>query len=202
MTATMTNGRSRKSLADQIDRLDSVLDGLADGLNEAVATAVKEAVRAVLTEVLTNPELLARLAPAPRTAAPKPVAPSESWLARAWAGVRSALRWTVEHFGVCRLRTTQACGSVRDRVAETARRFRDRAARMLVASVAVMFRTRWLLAPILTAAALAGLTGIAAYQLGPWIAAAVSGAGGLGSALGRPASGAWLRWVWPWRLSA
>ena len=41
MTTTMhtdTNGRSRKSLAEQIDRLDHILDGLGEGLNEAVAT--------------------------------------------------------------------------------------------------------------------------------------------------------------------
>ena len=93
MSATLTNGRQRKSLAEQIDRLDSVLDGLADGLNEAVATAVKEAVRAVLTEVLTNPELLARLHPVQAIAVPEPPQPSR-WLARAWDGIRSALRWT------------------------------------------------------------------------------------------------------------
>jgi hypothetical protein len=67
-TTMMSNGRLRKSLADQIDRLDAILDGLADGLNEAVATAVKdavmlavkEAVQAILKEILTNPELVAR----------------------------------------------------------------------------------------------------------------------------------------------
>jgi hypothetical protein len=71
MSETMltTNGRTRKSLAEQIDRLDGILDGLADGLNAAVVTAVKEAVsvavreavQAVLTEVATNPDLLVRL---------------------------------------------------------------------------------------------------------------------------------------------
>ena len=65
MIATTQNGRSRKNLADQIDRLDHLLDGLAEGLNDAVASvvqqvvgqAVHEAVAAVLTEVMTNPEL-------------------------------------------------------------------------------------------------------------------------------------------------
>ena len=38
------NGRARKTLADQIDRLDRVLDGLAEGLNEAVAMEVQRAV--------------------------------------------------------------------------------------------------------------------------------------------------------------
>jgi hypothetical protein len=31
---TMSNGQVRKSLASQIDRLDTMLDGLADGLND------------------------------------------------------------------------------------------------------------------------------------------------------------------------
>jgi hypothetical protein len=75
---TTTNG-VRKTLASQIDRLDSILDGLSDGLNEAVATAVeaaveravqvavrqavgeavKETLQAVLTEALTNADLVA-----------------------------------------------------------------------------------------------------------------------------------------------
>jgi hypothetical protein len=64
-TKTSPNGQERKTLASQIDRLDSILDGLSDALNESVSTAVqeavslavKEAVQTVLTEVLTNPEL-------------------------------------------------------------------------------------------------------------------------------------------------
>jgi hypothetical protein len=66
-TTQHSNGRAmRKSLADQIDRLDTILDGLADALNESVATAVREvideavteAVQAAVTEVLSSPELL------------------------------------------------------------------------------------------------------------------------------------------------
>src|ERR1700730_5454765 len=67
MTTTM-NGNVRKSLAEQIDRLDPILDGLAvslsgavaDAVRETVAVAVKEAVQAVLIEVLGNPEVLER----------------------------------------------------------------------------------------------------------------------------------------------
>src|SRR5262249_57355274 len=63
---TMTNGRARKTLSDQLDRLDSILDGLSEALSESVAAAVKEAtaqavqqaVQATLTEILTSPELL------------------------------------------------------------------------------------------------------------------------------------------------
>ena len=87
--STDTNGRVRKSLAEQIDRLDGILDGLADGLNEAIVAAVKEAVgaavqeavRAVLTELLANPELLhtIRESLAPPTAADAQTAqPSEA----------------------------------------------------------------------------------------------------------------------------
>ena len=43
MTSATRNGTIRKSLADQIDRLDNTLDGLSSNLNEAVASAVKEA---------------------------------------------------------------------------------------------------------------------------------------------------------------
>src|SRR6516162_5838069 len=64
-----TNGQSRKTLASQLDRLDSILDGLSEGLNqavgqavrEAVGLAVQEAVQAVLTELLTNPALREQL---------------------------------------------------------------------------------------------------------------------------------------------
>jgi len=83
MTTTNTINRPRKNLADQIDRLDSILDGLSEGLNEAVATAVKEAVttgvQQAIVEVLTNAELQQLLRP-PTTPAPppSPPAPSES----------------------------------------------------------------------------------------------------------------------------
>ncbi len=67
MTTMMANGRARKSLADQIDRLDGILDGLADALNQAVAEAVKEAVavavRAAVAETLANAELRRRIMP-------------------------------------------------------------------------------------------------------------------------------------------
>ena len=70
MTKTLEmNGTTRKTLASQLDRLDSILDGLSEGLNgavaqavrEAVGLAVREAVQAVLTELLTNPALREQL---------------------------------------------------------------------------------------------------------------------------------------------
>ncbi|MFM7151488.1 MAG: hypothetical protein ACKO23_16805, partial [Gemmataceae bacterium] len=68
MAATLNSSVrvTRKSLADQIDRLDVILDGLSDALNESVAdavrgvvgTAVRQAVQLSIHEVLENPELL------------------------------------------------------------------------------------------------------------------------------------------------
>src|SRR5262245_51802543 len=69
--STNVNGRpQRKTLANQLDRLDTILDGFADALNEAVADAVKQAVTVAVQEALqvatqqlmTNPELLRALA--------------------------------------------------------------------------------------------------------------------------------------------
>src|SRR6516225_4221352 len=64
-----SNGKARRSLAAELDRLDQMLDGLADGLNEAVGEAVKtsvngqlrETIQAVLTELFTNPDIVAKL---------------------------------------------------------------------------------------------------------------------------------------------
>ena len=84
MTATMRmNGQPRKSLAQQLDRLDSMLDGLADGLNEAVAQAVGNAVRlaveTALAQFMNNPEILAKLVPqAPPAPVPEPARAAEA----------------------------------------------------------------------------------------------------------------------------
>src|SRR6516162_9745159 len=81
MTKTMEMIRpTRKTLASQLDRLDSILDGLSEGLTDAVSSAVREAVglavqeavQAVLTELLTNPALREQLQ---RPAAAQPATP-------------------------------------------------------------------------------------------------------------------------------
>jgi hypothetical protein len=72
--STTTLNAGRKTLASQLDRLDTIIDGLADNLHEAVAIAtanvvketltvvVQEAIRGALVEILTNAEVLKRLA--------------------------------------------------------------------------------------------------------------------------------------------
>jgi hypothetical protein len=59
MTATTnTNGRNvRKSLAEQIDRLEQLLEGLGNTINETV----QDAVQVAINEVLMNTELQSRL---------------------------------------------------------------------------------------------------------------------------------------------
>jgi hypothetical protein len=76
-TAAVKNG-ARRTLAEEIDRLDRLLDGLADGLNEAVASAVKQAVgpaaRTAVREALHDAGIAP--APAPRVAAARQARPA------------------------------------------------------------------------------------------------------------------------------
>jgi hypothetical protein len=109
--ATTSNGQVRKTLASQLDRLDSILDALSDGLNEAVATAVegaveravrqavgqavKETMQSLLTEVLSNADLLSALRPVlpitPAESLPNPPEPRKSLWRRACEGVKVGL---------------------------------------------------------------------------------------------------------------
>ena len=62
MSATDTiNGRPRKQLSDQLDRLDRIIDALGEALPEAVADAAREgtrtAVKEAILEILANPDL-------------------------------------------------------------------------------------------------------------------------------------------------
>jgi hypothetical protein len=109
---TTTNGQARKTLASQLDRLDSILDGLSDALNEAVATAVegavgravkqavgeavKETLQAVIAEALTNADLIAAactlLTPGTAAAAPAdPPEPPRGLFRRAGDGLKAGL---------------------------------------------------------------------------------------------------------------
>ena len=179
---TVTNGQARKSLAEQIDRLDAVLDGLAEGLNEAVAEAVKEAVgaavqtavQAVLREVLGNPEVQARLrAPAP--AAPPP-APKAGWKEYAVGLGASVVVWYAATRAECRKRL----GLVRDWVAGALERVRGLG----------RFKYHVLVALGVVAAATA-----TASWTGPVVAAAAGWLAGCTTALGVQAALAYRRLV-------
>ena len=110
MSATATaNGKPRKQLSDQLDRLDRIIDALGDALPEAVTDAckdgAKQAVKEAIIEIMTNPELRGLLAttslptpiPLPPPQEPAPAKPSfwsrvKSRVAAAASTVRSAAR--------------------------------------------------------------------------------------------------------------
>jgi hypothetical protein len=88
MTQTITNGTTRKSLANEIDRLQATVAGLGEGLRDAVreatSQAVREAVGELVSEVLTNPDIAALLRnvqtqPA-QAARPRPSSPGRGLL--------------------------------------------------------------------------------------------------------------------------
>jgi hypothetical protein len=196
MTTLNTNGRVRKSLAEQIDRLDQILDGLAEGLNEAVAmavkeaigVAVKEAVQAVLTEVLTNPAVREQLGGVVSPSVPPAAATPKSGMrqrfgqTRAWIGrqlgavcqaVAALPRRACQACATMVLRVRQACGALWIRV------------QLL----------RYIEVQLLTALGLGSAAGAAAYLAGPWLAAGVSALGGLMTPLVVRA-GLWLQRAW------
>ena len=117
MATTNADGRARKSLAEQIDRLDAILDGLSEALvgsvtaavTEAVGVAVKEAVQGVLAEVLTNSALRERALPAEHPPAPQAASPSvprpPARLAT-WLGARARSCVQACAAGLCWLRDT------------------------------------------------------------------------------------------------
>jgi hypothetical protein len=187
-TTTNTNGRARKSLAEQIDRLDSILDGLAEALQgavaetvtEAVGLAVKEAVRCVLAEVLSSPEFLERLRqvaassnPAPVMAAPRKQEPFRRWFGR-------ATTWALERMGNLRQTIASAASFIGRSI--------SRAGRYVQALLP--FRRQLLLS-----AAVGTLAGIAAYHSTPMLAAAAAWVGGFATALTVQAAVLLRRWL-------
>ncbi len=188
-TKTSTNGQVRKSLADQIDRLDGMLDGLSEGLNDAVASAVKDAVgaavhqavQAVLNEVLSRPEMLARFqAAAPVTASPSPApatptqTPKGGWKRR-WASVRRKLAaWAAAARRECGRRAGQA-------------------KRLTAGAWArVRFLGRFPYA-LLTAVVVGVTAGVAACFARPWLALAAAGVAALYATAALRVRTAWRR---------
>jgi hypothetical protein len=197
MTAMMSdNGRTqRKTLARQIDRLDSVLDGLAEALNGSVATAVKEvvgqvvreAVETAVREVLSNPELLRAAlakhepAPAPLPTKPKRRTVTESLLdGWTWLCQKTTTKVveTRKALGVAWNGCVQVLTQVRK---ETAERWTVLVGYfavvwpMLVLLILGMWRFRRTCAVAMSIGLAAGIAG---YFAGPVIAAAMCGLGG------------------------
>lgn len=94
-TTTVTNGKPRKQLSDQLDRLDSILDAIAEGLPGAVTDACREGARAAvkdaIIEIVTNPELRALLGPAQPAPVPVPEAAPEPKKPGLWSRLKAKL---------------------------------------------------------------------------------------------------------------
>jgi hypothetical protein len=198
MSSTVSNnGKARRSLATELDRLDQMLDGLANGLNEAVGDAVKaalgggmhEMVRAVLTELFNSPETLAKLRAvlgATPAGAALPV-PARRGMRKRLCGLWSGIR-------ACARKLRQACAArVRlqwGRVCSTGKGIRQ--ALVVVRNhlpMARPFRRQ-----ILTAFAFGLGMGVLAWFAGPWLASFASGFGGFTIALAAQAG------LWFWRM--
>jgi hypothetical protein len=180
MTATMTttNGRARKTLAEQIDRLDGILDGLADALNQAIAQAVREAVtvavRAAVTEALANPELRQRLAPVAQAT------PPQSPIKRLLAATRRACGRAAAAAG----RFVRWLGGMIRRLPGTTRRLVASGVRGLATGArrlpGLMWRMR---GPVLLALSVGSAVAWGCYVAGPLIASACGGLLGAAQAL-------------------
>jgi hypothetical protein len=192
MTTLNANGRVRKSLAEQIDRLDGTLDGLADALNESVATAVKEAVgiavkeavHGVLKELLTNPAMvqLLRVNLSQETQASN----SPSGIAQPWRLVqylRTSLR---------RCRDWAATGMLG--LHRLGHALVTRAARALTTVWACLRLLGSFKRPLLIALAVGAGTGVAVYCAGPWLCTAAGSIAGFTSSLAVQARLAMRRW--------
>jgi hypothetical protein len=173
MTVTMTNGKTRKTLADQLDRLDNILDALSEGLNGAVADAVKEAagaavqeaVRQALIEVLTNPDVLTLIGGAVRTQAPAPPAPDVPPVV---VDSRLGLREPLGALGSWAGRQVRAARSACTRAAAAGLRG--------LGGLGARLLPLWQLRKhLLVALGVGAAAGLVAYVAGPWVAALLSG---------------------------
>jgi hypothetical protein len=179
LTATL-NGRKepRRSLSQELDRLDKMLDGLAEAIPDAVADSVKEALttamaeafRATLMEVVANPDIIARLrgdrvtavsmdqpAPAP-SSTQQPIRKSafNAWK-HVWAGLKLAV-----NFIVSPVHTAVRC---------TINSYRQ---------INMIWGLR---KPILVALGVGVVIGVAAYASAPWIAGVIAGFGAASTTL-------------------
>ena len=189
---TTANGTSsarvaRRSLSEQIDRLDGILDGLAEALNESVADAVRdviglavrEAVSAAVTEVLSSPRLLQaaleRHAPPEATPAPKPPTVREN-LARVGNRLGEKVKQAA---GLLREKLGGACT-----IACAAGKRVGKVAAVAPVVLGALARKAWAFRMPCAIALGAGVVcGAACYLGGPLMSAAANGLGGATVAL-------------------
>jgi hypothetical protein len=208
MTTTASeNGRARKSLASEIERLHEILNGLSANLHEAVATAVagavkeamtaavQEAAHAAVVKALANKEVQQRLDATPTPVSQPPVTMAvrlADTARRCWGWLAGAARDTCDT-------VTTAAQVVKDWALEAAthiltagrakaQQIRDRVTAgvrvgwmrlVVVATLARQLRRRL---PVALGAGVA--VGLVAYLAGPLVVPIACGlAGFLGSLL-------------------
>ena len=166
------NGRpQRKTLANQLDRLDNTIDALADGVNRAVADAVREAVASavqqavglVLRELLSKPEVLRQLAGQVLPPVAAPVEPKSEQPSR----VRIVLAWIGNKVGTafCWIRTR--LGSLCSTIIEKVKRIPARC-RVLWGAVRERLRKVWVIRrPVLVSLLVGIAVGGSGYLAGP-----------------------------------
>jgi hypothetical protein len=177
MTQTNNGRLQRKSLANEIDRLDGILDGLDEALAGAVEMAVRdvtgkvvrEAVEATLREVLSSPELIrAALAQHAPVATPVPQTQQRSTL-KGWFKQKLALlsqkakRNAISAWSWCVSKLKKGCSWVWARCK----------------NVASGVKLAWTFRNTTAVAVTVGvLVGVGAYFAGPVIASSACGLGG------------------------
>jgi len=188
---TNQNGQQRKTLAAQIDRLDSMLDNLAEGINgtvvdavkEAIEQAVREAVHTAVKEVLTNPVLQQRLRSEPvrEPAAPRGgvvhgVRRACRWLANlakgAYRGTCAAVRWsgrTTKEVARKSVLAVQDCGR------RVCRRVQALARGIWLRSFGFYRLSRRVCAVAVVALGVAMVLATVAITVGPFLASLLSG---------------------------
>jgi hypothetical protein len=184
-TTTTINGKQRRSLAEQIDRLDGILDGLSDALNESVASAVKdavglavrEAVQAVLTELLANPAVRELLQGGP------PPADDPADLPAGQPAGNSRGRAVASRLGRWARAAVRAAGAPLRVAARTGELAVQAGRRCLGWCRSRLGPLRRLALPLLAAAGIGALAAVAAYHAGPWLVAKAAGLGGSTAAL-------------------
>jgi hypothetical protein len=181
-TTTTSNGRAaRKSLAEQIDRLDSLLEGLSENLTEAVGDAVRAAVvtavQAVLTEVFTNPEMLARL----RDALPPATPPVATPVAGPGLGQRVFQAWS---WVTGKLRSVLgACQGGLNRLGAAVVHQCERARSAVQATWLRLRVLRHFQGQLLLALGVGVAGGVLAFVAAPWLAGLLGGLAGFMTAI-------------------
>ena len=204
VTNASANGKpQRKQLADQLDRLDSIIDCLADALPGAVRDAVAEsltsAVKQLVADALADPAAIALIrqtfapAPAPVPApAPEPVAQATpksgpSFMERLRARVRTAAT-----------RTAEVCASAWATVRAKFTSLKQSAARRLsgLKAVAGAARMAWQLRGILGVALGAGAVVAAGSCLSHTLAVVTATAGAVVASAAAQVVARLCPWAW------